>query len=173
LDGGGVSLRGAGGRFVSEARAGFSARLREAFETVTSTALGLWMEGGLRGGRFELPVWAGRAVAYGRVREVPVGGSVAPVVSCPLGFSTGFCSGFFSMDTAVLEWPSDGVGCAIWEAACDCFRLGSVPVVSEGRVRFPGGVGSDPVEVFRAVTEFYEGAGCFTGNMIGEEGVLF
>jgi hypothetical protein len=168
-----VSLRGAGGRFVSEARAGFSARLREAFETVTSTALGLWMEGGLRGGRFELPVWAGRAVAYGRVREVPVGGSVAPVVSCPLGFSTGFCSGFFSMDTAVLEWPSDGVGCAIWEAACGWFRLGSVPVVSEGRVRFPGGVGSDPVEVFRAVTEFYEGAGCFTGNMIGEEGVLF
>lgn len=168
-----MSLRGAGGRFVSEARAGFSARLREAFETVTSTALGLWMEGGLRGGRFELPVWAGRAVAYGRVREVPVGGSVAPVVSCPLGFSTGFCSGFFSMDTAVLEWPSDGVGCAILEAACDWFRLGSVPVVSEGRVRFPGGVGSDPVEVFRAVTEFYEGAGCFTGNMIGEEGVLF
>lgn len=168
-----MSLRGAGGRFVSEARAGFSARLREAFETVTSTALGLWMEGGLRGGRFELPVWAGRAVAYGRVREVPVGGSVAPVVSCPLGFSTGFCSGFFSMDTAVLEWPSAGVGCAIREAACDWFRLGSVPVVSEGRVRFPGGVGSDPVEVFRAVTEFHEGAGCFTGNMIGEEGVLF
>ena len=168
-----MSLRGAGGRFVSEARAGFSARLREAFETVTSTALGLWMEGGLRGGRFESPVWAGRAVAYGRVREVPVGGSVAPVVSCPLGFFTGFCSGFFSMDTAVLEWPSDGVGCAICEAACDWFRLGSVPVVSEGRVRFPGGVGSDPVEVFRAVTEFYEGAGCFTGNMIGEEGVLF
>lgn len=168
-----MSLRGAGGRFVSEARAGFSARLREAFETVKSTALGLWMEGGLRGGRFELPVWAGRAVAYGRVREVPVGGSVAPVVSCPLGFFTGFCSGFFGMDTAVLEWPSDGVGCAIWEAACDWFRLGSVPVVSEGRVRFPGGVGSDPVEVFRAVTEFYEGAGCFTGNMIGEEGVLF
>ena len=168
-----MSLRGAGGRFVSEARAGFSARLREAFETVTSTALGLWMEGGLRGGRFELPVWAGRAVAYGRVREVPVGGSVAPVVSCPLGFSTGFCSGFFSMDTAVLEWPSDGVGCAIREAACDWFRLGSVPVVSEGRVRFPGGVGSDPVEVFRAVTELHEGAGRFTGNMIGEEGVLF
>lgn len=168
-----MSLRGAGGRFVSEARAGFSARLREAFETVTSTALGLWMEGGLRGGRFELPVWAGRAVAYGRVREVPVGVSVAPVVSCPLGFSTGFCSGFFSMDTAVLEWPSDGVGCAIREAACDWFRLGSVPVVSEGRVRFPGGVGSDPVEVFRAVTEFHEWAGCFTGNMIGEEGVLF
>ena len=168
-----MSLRGAGGRFVSEARAGFSARLREAFETVTSTALGLGMEGGLRGGRFELPVWAGRAVAYGRVREVPVGGSVAPVVSCPLGFSTGFCSGFFSMDTAVLEWPSDGVGCAIREAGCDWFRLGSVPVVSEGRVRFPGGVGSDPVEVFRAVTEFHEGAGCFTGNMIGEEGVLF
>lgn len=168
-----MSLRGAGGRFVSEARAGFSARLREAFETVASTALGLWMEGGLRGGRFELPVWAGRAVAYGRVREVPVGGSVAPVVSCPLGFSTGFCSGFFSMDTAVLEWPSDGVGCAIREAACDWFRLGSVPVVSEGRVRIPGGVGSDPVEVFRAVTEFHEGAGRFTGNMIGEEGVLF
>ena len=168
-----MSLRGAGGRFVSEARAGFSARLREAFETVTSTALGLWMEGGLRGGRFELPVWAGRAVAYGRVREVPVGGSVAPVVSCQLGFSTGFCSGFFSMDTAVLEWPSDGVGCAIREAGCDWFRLGSVPVVSEGRVRFPGGVGSDPVEVFRAVTELHEGAGRFTGNMIGEEGVLF
>ena len=168
-----MSLRGAGGRFVSEARAGFSARLREAFETVTSTALGLWMEGGLRGGGFELPVWAGRAVAYGRVREVPVGVSVAPVVSCPLGFSTGFCSGFFSMDTAVLEWPSDGVGCAIREAGCDWFRLGRVPVVSEGRVRFPGGVGSDPVEVFRAVTEFYEGAGCFTGNMVGEEGVLF
>lgn len=168
-----MSLRGAGGRFVSEARAGFSARLREAFETVTSTALGLWMEGGLRGGRFELPVWAGRAVAYGRVREVPVGGSVAPVVSCPLGFSTGFCSGFFSMDTAVLEWPSDGVGYAIREAGCDWFRLGSVPVVSEGRVRLPGGVGSDPVEVFRAVTEFYEGAGRFTGNMVDEEGVLF
>ena len=168
-----MSLRGAGGRFVSEARAGFSARLREAFETVTSTALGLWMEGGLRGGRFELPVWAGRAVAYGRVREVPVGGSVAPVVSCPLGFSTGFRSGFFSMDTAVLEWPSDGVGCAIREAGCDWFRLGSVPVVSEGRVRIPGGVGSDPVEVFRAVTEFHEGAGRFTGNTVGEEGVLF
>ena len=168
-----MSLRGAGGRFVSEARAGFSARLREAFETVTSTALGLWMEGGLRGGRFELPVWAGRAVAYGRVREVPVGVSVAPVVSCPLGFSTGFCSGFFSMDTAVLEWPSDGVRCAIREAGCDWFRLGSVPVVSEGRVRFPGGVGSDPVEVFRAVVESREGAGRFTGNMVGEEGVLF
>lgn len=112
-----MSLRGAGGRFVSEARAGFSARLREAFETVASTALGLWMEGGLRGGVFELPVWTGRAVAYGRVRKVPV--------------------------------------------------------VSEGRVRFPGGVGSDPVEVFRAVTEFHEGAGRFTGNMVGEEGVLF
>lgn len=168
-----MSLRGAGGRFVSEARAGFSARLREAFETVVSTALGLWMEGGLCGGGFELPVWAGRAVAYGRVREVPVGVSVAPVVSRPLGFSTGFCSGFFSMDTAVLEWPLDGVGCAIREAGCDWFRLGRVPVVSEGRVRFPGGVGSDPVEVFRAVTELHEGAGRFTGNMVGEEGVLF
>ena len=152
-----MSLRGAGGRFVSEARAGFSARLREAFETVASTALGLWMEGGLRGGVF----------------EVPVVGSVAPVVSCPLGFSTGFCSGFFSMDTAVLEWPSGGVGCAIRESGCDWFRLGSVPVVSEGRVRFPGGVGSDPVEVFRAVTESHEGAGRFTGNTVGEEGVLF
>lgn len=168
-----MSLRGAGGRFVSEARAGFSARLREAFEAVASTALGLWMEGGLRGGVFELPVWAGRGVAYGRVREVPVGGSVAPVVSCPLGFSAGFCSGFFSMDTVVLEWLSDGVGCAIREAGCDWFRLGRVPVVSEGRVRFPGGVGSDPVEVFRAVTELHEGAGRFTGNMVGEEGVLF
>lgn len=168
-----MSLRGAGGRFVSEARAGFSARLREAFETVTSTALGLWMEGALRGGGFELPVWAGRAVAYGRVREVPVGGAVAPVVSCPLGFSTGFCSGFFSMDTAVLEWPSAGVGCAIREAGCDWFRLGRVPLVSEGRVRIPGGVGSDPVEVFRAVAESHEGAGRFTGNMVCEEGVLF
>lgn len=168
-----MSLRGAGGRFVSEARAGFSARLREAFESVTASALGLWMEGGLRGGVFELPVWAGRGVAYGRVREVPVGVSVAPVVSCPLGFSTGFCSGFFSMDTVVLEWPSDGVGCAIREAGCDWFRLGSVPVVSKGRVRFPGGVGSDPVEVFRAVAESHEGAGCFTGNMVDEEGVLF
>lgn len=168
-----MSLRGAGGRFVSEARAGFSARLREAFETVTSTALGLWMEGALRAGGFELPVWAGRAVAYGKVREVPVGGSVAPVVSCPLGFSTGFCSGFFSMDTAVLEWPSAGVGYAIREAGCDWFRLGRVPVVSEGRVRIPGGVGSDPVEVFRAVVESHEGAGRFTGNMVGEEGVLF
>jgi hypothetical protein len=168
-----VSLRGAGGRFVSEARAGFSARLREAFETVTATALGLWMEDDLQGGVFELPVWAGRAVAHGRVREVPVGGSAAPVVSCPLVFSTGFCSGFFSMDTAVLEWPSDGVGCAIREAGCDWFRLGRVPVVSEGRVRFPGGVGSDPVEVFRVVAESYEGAGRFTGNMVGEEGVLF
>lgn len=126
-----MSLRGAGGRFVSEARAGFSARLREAFETV------------------------------------------APVVSCPLGFSTGFCSGFFSMDTAVLEWPSGGVGCAIRESGCDWFRLGSVPVVSEGRVRFPGGAGSDPVEVFRAVAESHEGAGRFTGNTVGEEGVLF
>jgi len=45
-----VSLRGAGGRFVSEARAGFSARLREAFEAVTASALGLWMESSLRGG---------------------------------------------------------------------------------------------------------------------------
>lgn len=168
-----MSLRGAGGRFVSEARAGFSARLREAFETVASTALGLWMEGALRGGVFELPVWAGWAVVYGRVREVPVGGSVAPVVSCPLGFSTGFCTGFFSMDTAVLEWPSAGVGYAIREAGCDWFRLGRVPVVSEGRVRIPGGVGSDPVEVFRAVAEFHEATGCFTGNTVGEEGVLF